>query len=205
MGLTDYLRNEHSATLLLEALVWAGPPSCPHCRSGKVGRLGGQSSGMWKCYACRRKFCVRSVGPFRNSHVKTVTLLKMIYILSSFENIKSVDVADLLGVSERTICKIKKDMKANIAEIRKQNQYNENKQEFNQALELEIKGVDYGDACARSENEYNRFMKILEGKDSRRCDDSFIDYINFIKSRFDVHLEEFEFGQLVFPFDEIRT
>ena len=61
-----YFHDEAAAYRYLEAPLWAKGRVCPHC--GVVDRsseMGGKSTriGVYKCYACRKQFSVRSA-PF---------------------------------------------------------------------------------------------------------------------------------------------
>ena len=53
--------DEAKATAHIEAQRWGGKPSCPHCGSLAVRKMGGKTqAGMFLCNDCRGKFTVRT-------------------------------------------------------------------------------------------------------------------------------------------------
>ena len=61
-----YFHDETAAYAYIEALVWPDGRVCPHCgvvdKSGKVLQGKRDRPGLYKCYACRKPFTVKS-GP----------------------------------------------------------------------------------------------------------------------------------------------
>ena len=108
MSVVDWLRDECLADCLLEALLWQGTPSCAHCSSMKITKLKGGASGLWKCYSCRKKFSVRSIGPFRNIHIKSDAFLQGIYLKSAFGSLSCSRLAEIIGISQRSAWQLKR-------------------------------------------------------------------------------------------------
>lgn len=57
--------DELAAVEFLEAKIWKGKPSCPHCKATSVCQLKDAKSGgrnkrfLWRCHACDKQFTIR--------------------------------------------------------------------------------------------------------------------------------------------------
>ena len=62
VNITDPIFHDEAKALAhMEASRWNGEPSCPHCGSLRVRRMGGKTqAGMFLCNDCRDKFTVRT-------------------------------------------------------------------------------------------------------------------------------------------------
>jgi transposase-like protein len=92
-----HFHNEAAAFAYVEARLWPNGATCPHCGvMGKAGKLtrerskpskknpnGKPTVGMWKCYACRKKFTVRMGTIFEASHVDMRIWLQTFYLMAS--------------------------------------------------------------------------------------------------------------------------
>jgi transposase-like protein len=63
--------DEDKAREWLEASRWPNGPSCPHCGSVNVSRMGGTSGrpGLFHCPDCRGQFTVRTGQVMERSHI----------------------------------------------------------------------------------------------------------------------------------------
>ena len=91
--------NEEAAFAALEGIMWPGgkPEACPHCGVvGKANRLAVQTSkpskrnpegkpvyGLWKCYACRQKFTVRTNTIFAESRLELHLWFQAAFLMAS--------------------------------------------------------------------------------------------------------------------------
>ncbi len=69
----DHFNDEAAAYAFVEARIWANGRVCPHCGVvDKSGALKGRSDriGLYKCYACRKKFTVKVRTIFEDSHIQ---------------------------------------------------------------------------------------------------------------------------------------
>ena len=72
IDLTDPIfHDEDKAREWLEAKRWPNGPSCPHCGSTNVARMGGTSGrpGLFHCPDCRGQFTVRTGQVMERSHI----------------------------------------------------------------------------------------------------------------------------------------
>lgn len=72
IDLTDPMfHDEDKAREWLEASRWPNGPSCPHCGSADVARMGGTSGrpGLFHCPACRGQFTVLTGSVMERSHI----------------------------------------------------------------------------------------------------------------------------------------
>lgn len=78
--------DEATAYAYVEARLWANGRVCPHCGIvDKSGALKGKTDriGLYKCYACRKKFSVKVGTIFEDSHILMRDWLTAIHLLSS--------------------------------------------------------------------------------------------------------------------------
>jgi transposase-like protein len=111
--------NEEAAFAALEGIMWPGgkPPHCPHCGVvGKANRLAVQTSkpskrnpegkpvyGLWKCYACRQKFTVRTNTIFAESRLELHLWLQAAFLMcSSKKGVSANQLHRTLGVTLKT-------------------------------------------------------------------------------------------------------
>lgn len=102
----DYLHDEQQAYGLVEFVLWPNGPVCPHCAENKrISKMQGKSTriGVYKCYACRKKFTVKIGTIFEDSHIAMRSWLQAIYLMaSSKKGISSNQLHRTLGVSLRS-------------------------------------------------------------------------------------------------------
>lgn len=75
--------DELSAHRYFETLVWPDGPVCLRCGTpGRVSQIDGATTriGTYKCYACRKIFCLTSGTIFERSHVPLHKWLQAIYL-----------------------------------------------------------------------------------------------------------------------------
>ena len=96
--------NEEAAREHIEASRWNGEPTCPHCGSTKVRRMGGKTqAGMFLCNDCRDKFTVRTGSVMERSHVPLHKWLLATHLLaSSKKGISAHQIGRMLGVTYKT-------------------------------------------------------------------------------------------------------
>lgn len=98
--------DELSAHRYLESVLWPHGPVCPRCRNGgRIGRLDGNSTrlGTFKCYACRRIFCMVQGTIFERSHVPLHKWLQAIYLTDGGSTpIRPYHLARIINVSCKT-------------------------------------------------------------------------------------------------------
>ncbi|MGZ3269775.1 MAG: IS1595 family transposase, partial [Croceibacterium sp.] len=88
INITDPIfHNEDKALAHIEAQRWNGEPTCPHCGSVKVRRMGGKTqAGMFLCNDCRDKFTCRTGTVMERSHIPVHKWLLAIHLMSSNKN-----------------------------------------------------------------------------------------------------------------------
>jgi transposase-like protein len=82
----DHFNDEAAAYAFVEARLWANGRVCPHCGViDKSGALRGKSDriGLYKCYACRKKFSVKVGTIFEDSHIQMRDWLVAIQLICS--------------------------------------------------------------------------------------------------------------------------
>jgi len=98
--------DELSAHRYLESVLWPRGPVCPRCRgSGRVGRLDGDTTrlGTFKCYSCRKIFCLTQGTIFEGSHVPLHKWLQAIYLTDGgCKPIRPYHLAQIINVSCKT-------------------------------------------------------------------------------------------------------
>lgn len=86
-----YFHDEAAAFAFVEAVIWNGEPTCPHCGCvGRIGVLAGvkdkkgrERLGLKKCYDCRKQFTVRVGTIFEESHLPLAKWLQAIHLMCS--------------------------------------------------------------------------------------------------------------------------
>jgi transposase-like protein len=90
----------------IEAIVWPNGRVCPHCGViDRSGPLQGQTTriGLYKCYACRKKFTVKIGTIFEDSHAPLNLWLQAMYLMcSSKKGISTNQLRRTLGVHMKT-------------------------------------------------------------------------------------------------------
>jgi transposase-like protein len=98
-----HFNDEAAAYAYVEARVWAGGRTCPHCgvfeRSaplkGKRDRV-----GLYKCYACRKPFTVKIGTIFEDSHIAMRDWLTAMHLIcSSKKGISANQLHRTLGIT----------------------------------------------------------------------------------------------------------
>jgi transposase-like protein len=98
-----HFNDEAAAYAYVEAHVWANGRNCPHC--GVVDRSGSLKSesdriGLYKCYACRKKFTVKVGTIFEDSHIQLRDWLTAIHLIcSSKKGISANQLHRTLGIT----------------------------------------------------------------------------------------------------------
>jgi transposase-like protein len=80
-----YFHDEAAAYAHLEAVIWNGNPSCPHCGGlDKIYELKGASTriGLKKCGHCRKQFTVKVSTVFESSHIPLHKWLQAVYLMT---------------------------------------------------------------------------------------------------------------------------
>ena len=98
--------DEAAAYAFVEARLWANGRVCPHCGVvDKSGALKGKDDriGLYKCYACRKKFTVKVGTIFEDSHVQMRDWLVAIQLIcSSKKGFSANQLHRTLGVTLKT-------------------------------------------------------------------------------------------------------
>lgn len=105
MIITDKIfHDEDAARAHIEALRWAGEPTCPHCGSVRVRRMAGKTqAGMFLCNDCRDKFTVRTGSVMERSHVPLHKWLLATHLMAaSKKGISAKQMERMLGVTYKT-------------------------------------------------------------------------------------------------------
>jgi hypothetical protein len=114
-----YFHDEKAAFAALERIMWPGgkPEHCPHCGVvGKANRLAVQTSkasarnpegkpvyGLWKCYACRKKFTVRKDSIFEESRLELHLWFQAAHLMcSSKKGVSANQLHRTLGCTLKT-------------------------------------------------------------------------------------------------------
>src|SRR3979490_830039 len=99
----------HDETVAYEwvkAIVWPNGRVCPHCGViDRSGPLQGKTTriGLYKCYACRKKFTVKIGTIFEDSHAPLNLWLQAMYLMcSSKKGISTNQLRRTLGVHMKT-------------------------------------------------------------------------------------------------------
>jgi transposase-like protein len=99
----DHFNDEAAAYAFVEARIWANGRVCPHCGVvDKSGALTGKSDrmGLYKCYACRKKFTVKVGTIFEDSHIQMRDWLVAIQLIcSSKKGISANQLHRTLGIT----------------------------------------------------------------------------------------------------------
>jgi transposase-like protein len=99
----DHFNDEAAAYAFVEARIWANGRICPHC--GVVDRSGALKGrddriGLYKCYACRKKFTVKVGTMFEDSHIQMRDWLVAIQLIcSSKKGISANQLHRTLGIT----------------------------------------------------------------------------------------------------------
>jgi transposase-like protein len=95
--------DEQAAYDYVETRIWANGRVCPHCGVyDRSGRLTGKSDrpGLYKCYACRKKFTVKVGTIFEDSHIQMRDWLTAIHLIcSSKKGVSSNQLHRTLGLT----------------------------------------------------------------------------------------------------------
>jgi transposase-like protein len=98
-----YFNDEAAAYVYVETRVWANGRNCPHCGViGKSGALSGKDDriGLYKCYACRKKFTVKVGTIFEDSHIQMRDWLYAIHMVcSSKKGVSANQLHRTLGIT----------------------------------------------------------------------------------------------------------
>jgi transposase-like protein len=98
--------DELSAHRYLESILWPHGPVCLRCGArGRVGQLDGATTriGTYKCYACRKIFCITHGTIFERSHVPLHKWLQAIYLTDGGSTrIVPYHLARIVNVSFKT-------------------------------------------------------------------------------------------------------
>jgi transposase-like protein len=102
----SHFNDEAAAYAFVEARIWANGRVCPHCGVvDRSGALKGKSDriGLYKCYACRKKFTVKVGTIFEDSHIQLRDWLVAIHLLcSSKKGFSANQLHRTLGVTLKT-------------------------------------------------------------------------------------------------------
>jgi transposase-like protein len=99
----DHFNDEAAAYAFVEARICANGRVCPHCGVvDKSGALKGKSDrvGLYKCYACRKKFTVKVGTIFEDSHIQMRDWLVAIQLVcSSKKGISANQLHRTIGIT----------------------------------------------------------------------------------------------------------
>jgi transposase-like protein len=98
-----HFNDEAAAYAYVESKLWADGRVCPHCGViDKSGALRGKTDriGLYKCYACRKKFTVKIGTIFEDSHIQMRDWLTAIHLIcSSKKGISANQLHRTLGIT----------------------------------------------------------------------------------------------------------
>ena len=98
-----HFNDEAAAYAFVEARIWVDGRVCPHCGVvDKSGALKGKGDriGLYKCYACRKKFTVKVGTIFEDSHIQMRDWLTAIHLIcSSKKGISANQLHRTLGIT----------------------------------------------------------------------------------------------------------
>jgi transposase-like protein len=98
-----HFNDEQAAYDYVEARIWANGRVCPKCGViDRSGRLSGKTDrpGLYKCYACRKKFTVKMGTVFEDSHIQMRDWLTAIHLIcSSKKGVSSNQLHRTLGIT----------------------------------------------------------------------------------------------------------
>ena len=101
-----HFQDEKAAFAYVEAHLWAGGRSCPHCGVlGESKAMNGKTTriGLYKCYACRKPFTVRMGSIFESSHLPLHLWLQVIHLMcASKKGISTRQIQRMLSCSMKT-------------------------------------------------------------------------------------------------------
>ena len=98
-----HFNDEAAAYAYVEARIWANGRVCPKCGViDRSGPLTGKDDriGLYKCYACRKKFTVKVGTIFEDSHIQMRDWLTAIHLIcSSKKGVSANQIHRTLGVT----------------------------------------------------------------------------------------------------------
>ncbi len=111
--MTDLLKNpifkdETAARKWLEARVWPGGPTCPHCGNAdqdKIRGLQGKAHrpGLYQCAECREQFTVTVKTVFERSKIPLTKWLAALFLMTaSKKGVSAHQVHRMLGISYKS-------------------------------------------------------------------------------------------------------
>ncbi len=95
--------TEDGAREYIEAMIWKGKRTCPHCGSEKSYELKGPSTraGLYKCSACRKQFTVAVGSIFHGSHIGLREWVIAFHLMcSSKKGISALQLQRNLGIKQ---------------------------------------------------------------------------------------------------------
>ena len=104
-NITDPIfHDEVKALAHIESSRWGGEPTCPHCGSLTVRKMGGKTqAGMFLCNDCRDKFTVRTGTVMERSHVPLHKWLLATHLMAaSKKGMSAKQMERMLGVTYKT-------------------------------------------------------------------------------------------------------
>lgn len=98
-----HFNDEAAAYAYVEARIWANGRVCPKCGViDRSGPLTGKDDriGLYKCYACRKKFTVKVGTIFEDSHIDMRDWLTAIHLIcSSKKGVSANQIHRTLGIT----------------------------------------------------------------------------------------------------------
>ncbi len=97
-------RDEDKARAHIERSRWGDEPSCPHCGSLRVRKMGGRTqAGMFLCNDCRDKFTCRTGSVMERSHIPLHKWLLAIHLMcASKKGMSAKQMERMLGVTYKS-------------------------------------------------------------------------------------------------------
>lgn len=163
MALTIAIHDEAAAHAAVESMVWPNGPQCPRCGPGThVGRLAGASTsyGTWKCYRCRKPFTVRSLTPFRNSHIPLHAWLQAAYLIAATRNaIGTLALSRSLGITFKAGAELRKRIEAYVNRDPEPGSLRD--------IHMDTAPADFDDDARGklSKARHQRFLALIAGRD----------------------------------------
>lgn len=106
LELFQSFKTDEQAVEHLEKVRWHGHPTCPYCKSEKVGRhaSGDRKAARWQCQECTRTFSVTVGTIFHGTHVSLRNwFLVIALMLNAKKSASACQIARDIGVRRPTV------------------------------------------------------------------------------------------------------
>lgn len=93
--------GENGCRLYFEQIRFRNGDYCPHCRHNKIQRF--KDGKRYRCASCHKDFTIKTATLFGESKIPLTKWFLAIYLLTSTKKgISSIELADKVGVSQKT-------------------------------------------------------------------------------------------------------